>query len=539
MNAIIVKLLFLIIPLISYAQIPEIQWQKCFGTDQWDKSYGITDKENGYLLAIYISGDGPGITNYHGMGDAWIINIDSIGNIIWEKCFGGTKSENIKKIIKVSDSEFYMVGATNSSDYDITCDTNYGSTDFWVLKINESGDILWDRCYGSLGTDEMRDAVLTPDGGLLFMGRISNNGGDVTNYYGSYDIWFCKIDSLGNIEWEKTVGNQSLDNGISMQLISDTSFVFIGGYDDPGGMIDCEIAVTGFYADLLLMEMSLTDGEILNMYCYGGSGHDLGQYFEKIGDGYILIATTNSCDGDVTGFHGGQDIWVVRIIDNGDIEWQRCLGGSFYEIPRYVTQGDDGGFIVIGYTSSHNVDVTNNHSLPGGAYYDIWVVKLTATGEIEWDQCYGGLDTESLFNTNAILKKGDYNYVFSAQAQMNSGDVQCGLHGDIDAWVFEIKLDDTVNVITPASEAQEITVYPNPAGDYIEFKVKSEKLKVAELRLYDVFGRQAAGTQITLEQTVLDVSGLLGGVYFYRIYPVSSDVASEAGIFSGKIVIQR
>ncbi|MBN1339703.1 MAG: T9SS type A sorting domain-containing protein [Bacteroidales bacterium] len=128
----------------------------------------------------------------------------------------------------------------------------------------------------------------------------------------------------------------------------------------------------------------------------------------------------------------------------------------------------------------------------------------------------------------------------SVKKDCPSFDVFCGTFNiTTKAWVFEIKLDDTVNVITPASEAQEITVYPNPAGDFVEFKVKSEKLKVAELRLYDVFGRQAAGKQITSEQTVLDVSGLPGGVYFYRIYPVSSGVASEAGIYSGKIVIQR
>jgi hypothetical protein len=424
---------------LSYSQIPEIKWQTCFGTDQWDKSYGITKKENGYLLAIDIPTNGPGITNYHGESDPWIINTDENGNIIWETCYGGTEGETIKKIIKASATEFYLVGETESGDYDITCDTNYGLTDFWVLKINENSDILWDNCYGSIRADGIRDAILTPDDGLLFMGRISSNGGDVKKYYGSMDLWFCKIDSLGNIEWEKTVGNQSLDNGISMQLISDTSFAFIGGYDDPGGMIDCEISVSGFYADLLLMEMSLTDGDILNMYCYGGSDGDLGFDFEKIADGYILAASTRSNDGDVSGLHGGSDMWVVRTDNQGQIVWQRCLGGSYEETPYYITQVEDGGFIVIGNTSSHNGDVTNNHSHQGGAWFDIWVVKLSSGGEIEWDVCYGGTGTERLFNTNAILKKDDYNYVFNAQAQFNSNDVQCELHGDIDAWVFEIK----------------------------------------------------------------------------------------------------
>jgi aminopeptidase YwaD len=88
---------------------------------------------------------------------------------------------------------------------------------------------------------------------------------------------------------------------------------------------------------------------------------------------------------------------------------------------------------------------------------------------------------------------------------------------DKDFWVFEILKDDTVNVITPAASARGIRVYPNPAKDYVQFEVHSSKFEVMELRLFDVFGRQVARKEITSEQTILDVSGLPGGVYFYRL----------------------
>jgi hypothetical protein len=534
MKTIIVILLYLIFPLISFAQIPEIKWQNCFGTNEWDMTYGITEKENGYLLAIYIPCNGQGISNYHGEGEAWIVNIDDNGNVIWEKCFGGSESEDVIKIIKVSNYEFYLVGTTESSDYDITCDTNYGSTDFWVLKINGNGDILWDHCYGSIATDEMRDAVLTPDGGLLFMGRIFYNGGDVHNWYGSYDVWFCKIDSLGTIEWEKTVGNQAIDNGISMQLISDTSFAFIGGYYEPGGMNDCEIPITGDGADLWLVEMSLLDGDILNIYCYGGSSNDLGYYFDKLDDGYILISSTTSWDGDITGFHGEQDIWIVRIDDDGGIVWQRCLGGSFYETPYFVSQVDDGGFVVIGNTSSHNGDVTNNHSWTQGL--DIWVVKLSSTGEIIWDQCYGGLDDERFFGTHSILKKDDYNYVFNAQAQFNSVDVQCELHGERDSWVFEIDSLDTTGVVASHYDKELMKVYPNPAKDYVEFELTSPLIppqggSYPVIKVNNIFGQEVAMLPVKRERTVWDCRDIEQGIYIYKIEIKGLTVA-------GKIVIK-
>lgn len=499
--------------------MPDIQWQKCFGTNEVDYAMCISETDHGYMFGIAIYTDGPGISNYHGGGDIWIINTDSTGNIIWEKCFGGSNGETCNKILKLNNNEFYIVGSTNSLDGDISCGTLYGSSDFWIIKINGDGDILWDRCYGSLGPDEMRDAVLTPDGGLLFMGRISNNGGNVTNYYGSYDIWFCKIDSLGNIEWEKTVGNQSLDNGISMQLISDTSFAFIGGYDDPGGMIDCEIAVSGFYSDVYLVEMSLAEGDILNIYCYGGSGNDLGFYFEKLDDGYIFAAYTNSYDGDVSGFHGGSDMWVVRTNDQGQIVWQRCIGGSFYEIPSYITQVDDGGFLVIGYTSSHNGDVTHNHSHQGGAWYDIWVVKLTAVGEIEWDKCYGGLGTERFFGTHSILKKSDYIYVFNAEAQFNSIDVQCEIHGERDAWVFEIALPDTTSVIIPPASAGEIRVYPNPATTELWLQLpENMPFNQAQIELYSPTGKLLYRAQLASQFHKIETAHLPAGLYLVRLW---------------------
>jgi len=530
-------LVLLIIPLICYTQVPEIIWQKCYGTSSFDRVYCVEEINNGYLLGLKIDTEESWITNYHGENDPWIINIDYYGNLIWEKCFGGTESESIIKIIKVSDSEFYMVGATESSDYDITCDTNYGSQDFWVLKINENGDILWDHCYGSILGDEMRDAVLTPDGGLLFMGRISSNGGDVKKYYGSMDLWFCKIDSLGNIVWERTMGNQALDNGISMQLISDTSFAFIGGYYEPGGMNDCEIAVTGEGADLWLVEMSLSDGDILNNYCYGGSGNDLWNFFEKVTNGYILSTYSDSYNGDVSGQHGNGDIWVVRIDSQGEIIWQRCLGGSYQEAPSFITQAEDGGFIVIGTAASHNGDVKNNHSWSGGNNSDIWIVKLNNDGEIEWDQCYGGLDDERFFGTHSILKKSDYNYVFNAQAYMNSGDVNCDLNGDIDAWVFEIDTVDTTGAIENHYENDLVRVFPNPAKDYVEFQVQGSIPPTAgqvgsEIRIMSVMGKEVARMPVKAERTVWDCRDAKEGIYFFYL-------DAHAQKYFGKIILQK
>jgi len=527
---------------IHQAQIPNIQWQQCYGTSETEYSYGIETCNGGYLIALMVT-SGEGLTNYHGSEDIWLANIDSAGSIIWEKCYGGSSAESPQKIVKKSDTEFFIFGYAGSTDGDIQSGNN-GYADLWVVKINNQGDIIWEKTYGCTGHDNPRDMVLTPDGGFVMIDRIGIGGGDVTYYYGMGDCWMAKCDSLGNIEWEKTLGNDGLDNCVSMMINSAGNIMMIGAAMWHGGLVECY--PDGAWADVWIVELDM-QGNILAQYCYGGSHYDLGYMIIELDDGYTFIAATDSNDGDVSGLHGPPggppygwgDIWVVRLNEQMEIIWQRCIGGYDEDSPKYITQTADGGFVVIGTTRSNDGDVSGNPSWPG-TYGAIWVVKLDAQGNIEWQKCYGGWGSEMLMNPHIVLKKSDYNYVIAASTNFSpSHDVQCGtILGNRNAWIFEIALPDTVNAIAPTASTKEIRVYPNPAKDYIQFEVhatagrQGSKYEVEELRLFDVFGRQVAAKDITSEQTILDVSGLPNGVYFYRL-------AFEEISYSGKIVIQK
>ncbi|MGB4094684.1 MAG: T9SS type A sorting domain-containing protein, partial [Bacteroidales bacterium] len=105
--------------------------------------------------------------------------------------------------------------------------------------------------------------------------------------------------------------------------------------------------------------------------------------------GYIVAGETWSNDGDVSGNHGNSDYWVVKLNSSGDIEWQKCLGGTNSDWAYSIQQTNDSGFIVAGYTHSNNGDVSGNHG-----YYDYWVVKLNSSGDIEWQKCIGGTNYE-------------------------------------------------------------------------------------------------------------------------------------------------
>jgi hypothetical protein len=441
------KAIFIILLIItsyySYPQIETITWQKCMGTDNGFNFVNAVEKtSNGYLFGIDLHENGPGVSNYHGSTEAWIVNTDSTGNIFWERCYGGSEGDGPHKIIQINEQFYYLLNSSWSMDGDVQ---NGHGGNFWVVKIDDDGEIVWECSYGgSVHGEEVRDAILLPDNGLLMMGLISSTGGDVTTHYGDMDVWICRIDSTGSILWEKTFGNQGKDNGIKIKITSRNTVLMVGCHERSGGMIDCPDP-GNYGANVWIVEMDLS-GNILNQWCYGGTYWDQGFDIIEVKGGYIFAAYTNSDDGDIEGFHGigsqngPSDIWVVKIDSNGSILQQTCLGGTDYEVPNYLTQTQDDGVIIIGDAESLDGDVTGNHSLYGNP--DIWVVKLDSTGILEWEHCFGGERMERFWLINSVLKKSDYNFVIGGIANYLDGDVGCDLFpNDLQdmAWLFEIK----------------------------------------------------------------------------------------------------
>lgn len=527
------RIAFLVVALLcsdfAYSQIPVIKWQNCYGTQNtWNTGRGIVETENGYLIATGINDD-VGAPNYHGGGDIWLIETDTLGNKIWESCYGGSESDGAYKLISRND-QYYILAATQSTDGDVQSNNN-GGLDYWVIKLDSEREIIWEKCYGSPGNEAPRDMIVTPDGGVVVMGRIFNSGGDVSVLYGSNDVWMFKTDSLGNLEWEKTLGNQWNDNGVSIMLNSEGNIILIGAVAHYGGMVECN--TDDYYGDVWLVELDL-QGNIVSQHCYGGSYYDLGFSVIEVDAGYIFAAGSSSNDGDVSGHHGPAgiapngwpDIWVVKIDLQGEIIWQKSIGGYDSEFPMYITQTEDSGIVVIGLTSSNDGDVSGNHSNPDLMNdNDIWVVKLSPGGEIEWQQCYGGLGTEYLESPQTILKKSDYNYVIASSTDYGpSYDVECtptgGNYLDEDAWIFEIGLEDTTGLNESLPGSGNLDVYPNPATDWAVFNYTlPDNNAEGEMMISDATGKLVATLPISGKQgqKVWDTRKIKSGVYFYTL----------------------
>ncbi len=373
----------------SYAQVPDIEWQKCLGGTNSDGAWPIKQtSDGGFIVAGGTESNNGDVSGNHnsGIDDYWIVKLNSLGNIEWQKCLGGTGWDYPYSIQQTSDGGFIVAGTTGSNDGDVS--GYHGNYDYWVVKLNSLGNIEWQKCLGGTGSELNLAASIqqTSDGGFIMTGYTSSNDGDVSGNHGDYDCWVVKLSSSGNIEWQKCFGGTDSDGAWSIQQTSD--------------------------------------------------------------GGFIVAGETSSNDGDVSGNHGDYDCWVVKLSSSGNIEWQKCLGGTGKDRARSVQQTSDGGFVMAGATYSNDGDVSGNH---GG--YDFWVVKLNSLGNIEWQKCLGGTDGEYV---HSIRQTSDGGFIVAGNTSSNDGNVS-GNHGDFDYWVVKLSLI----VIADAGINQSICIGSN------------------------------------------------------------------------------
>jgi len=446
-----------------------MQWQGCFGGTMKDYAMDIVAIGNNYLIAGgSVSNDGD-ISYNHGEGDGWLIKLDGDGNLIWEKTYGGSSGEYWMRIIPDLNDNYYLLGSSYSSDGDISNDPYPESTDFWIVKIDSIGTILWDRILGGGILDQMWTGTLTDDGGIVAYGWSGSTDGDVSINYGAYDMWMVKLNSAGEKEWDFTIGTDWFDYGQAIIQTSDGGFL-CGGSSviGEGGNLTCD--PFNYNAEAILVKLD-KDRNIEWQQCYGGSDHDGITALLEIEDGYIFAGYGGSADGDLTGsgWHGENDIWVVRIDSWGNIVWQKCFGGSADEWIDQLFQSANGDFIVTGVTTSKDGDVIGNHSV---SEYDndIWMIKISSEGELLSQQCIGGGGDERM--DFGVVKKSDYDFVIAGQTDYGpSFDVQCTPHSFYppgDFWVFAIK-DTLTSIQIKPTVGGEVKVYPNPAWDYVCF----------------------------------------------------------------------
>lgn len=511
MKTSITILAFCLIGTLSFAQAPAIQWQKCLGGTGFEDCYSIQPTpDGGYIIAGETTSNDGDVTGIHvGICDAWVIKVSATGAIEWQKVLGGTDYDSALSIQPTTDGGYIMAGYTASTDGDVT--GNHGDKDAWVVKLSATGTIMWQKTMGGTLYDYSSFIQPTPDGGYIVAGGTSSYDGDLTGNYGFYDAWVVKLSATGAIEWQKSLGGSGSESSGDILLTSDGGYIVFGTTNSTDG----DVTVNHGGDDVWVVKLS-SAGVMIWQKTYGGTGADVGCSIKHMPDGgYILAGTTVSNDGDVTGNHGGYcDVWVVKLSASGTIEWQKTLGGTDIDTAQHIQPTPDGGYIVACDTYSNDGDVTGYH---GDS--DAWVVKLSAIGTIIWQKALGGSITDQV---RCIQPTPDGGYIMAGITMSTDGDV-IGNIGVTDVWV--VKLEPEL-MATTSFASQELKIFPNPAKNILQLQTTTNG-SLDKITITDLTGK------IFLTQTTntaqINVEPLASGMYIL-------EATSGENKFSSKFV---
>ncbi len=568
-----------------------LQWQKSLGGTGKDIAYSVIEtSDKKYLVAGFTNSTDGDITVYHGgASDYWVVKLDTLGNIIWQKTFGGLGEDGAQSIKETSNGN-YIVAGWSSSNGDTLGDHDF---DYWVVKLDTAGNVKWQKLYGGLGDDTPYSIATTTDGGYVVAGYSQSNSGDVTGHHGSLnanDYWVIKIDSLGILQWQKSLGGSAKDNANDIIQTSDKGYIIAGFTTSNNGDVSNNYGGTDYW----LVKLDSV-GNIQWQKNYGGTSNDQANAIHQLANGnYIVTGVSYSNNHDVSGNHGGVgDYWAVYLSANGIIQWQKTLGGSSSDYGNAIQLTKDGGLVVAGASNSNDGDITSFF-----AQYDYWIVKLTtisgsinicsgntttltASGADSFTWSPGGIISSSITITptsnitytltastgtcavnnstiNLIVNPlpavtfstlGFADTVCSTSNSQNitggvpSGGVYSGtgvsgqifnpssagigtytltyIYTDGNNCSNNASHDVTVDLcptteINPLSSFNQITIYPNPFLDDVQITAPNTIKKVT---IYDIIGHKVKEFSFanSLNKLLLTINELMQGVYFVEI----------------------
>jgi len=314
------------------------------GNKVWFKHYGGTSDDKGFSIqqtsggGYIVAGNTQSYT--YGNEDFAIYNLDSSGSKVWFKHYGGAQEEFASSIQQTSDGGYIVAGHTESY-------TN-GNKDFAIYKLNSSGNKVWFKHYGGISDERAYSIQQTTDGGYIVAGLT------YSYTFGNADFAIYKLNSIGNKVWFKHYGGSNMDQGWSIQQTSD------------GGYIVAGITESYTYGneDFAVYKLDSSGNKTWFKH-YGGANYDWGKSIQQTSDGgYIVAGNTQSFT------HGNTDIGIYKLNSNGNKTWFKHYGGTSHDYSNSTQQTTDGGYMVGGQTISYTYGM-----------YDFAIYKLDSNGD--------------------------------------------------------------------------------------------------------------------------------------------------------------
>jgi hypothetical protein len=355
-----------------------IQWQNTIGGNNSDDFFSIDQTaDGGYILGGYSQSDSSGDKTENGIGeeDCWVIKLDSAGNIQWENTIGGTLEDELLTLKHTADKGYILGCSSYSNISGDKTENSLGNWDYWIIKLDSAGNITWQNTIGGSMEEHVYSIQQTSDSGYIVGGASTSSiSGDKTeNCQGNFDYWIVKLDTTGNIQWQNTIGGSNLDKLYSMQQTNDGGYILGGNSNSNISGDKTENSQGG--NDYWAIKLDST-GNIQWQNTIGGSGDDNLYSVKQTSDGgYFLGGYSNSSiSGDKTeNCIGTWDYWIVKLDSTGIIQWQNTIGGNIEDNLQSVQQTIDNGYILGGFSNS---DISGDKTENSQGGDDYWIIKL-------------------------------------------------------------------------------------------------------------------------------------------------------------------
>lgn len=453
-----------------------IQWQNTIGGDYYDYLQSVQQTiDGGYILGGWsysnISGDKTENSSYW---DYWIVKTDAFGDIQWQNTIGGSNDDRFHTLHETTDGGYILGGYSYSNISGDKTENSLGLNDYWIVKTDSTGNIQWQNTIGGDREDITQSIQQTNDGGYILGGTSGSKiSGDKTeNNIGSYDYWIVKTDSIGNIQWQNTIGGSNYDALSEIQQTAD------GGY-------------------------------ILGGYSFSNISGDKTQN--------NWDSTLNTCD-----------YWIVKTDSVCNIIWQKTIGGNGYDRLCSIQQTADGGYILGGYSNSNISGDKTENSCNNTA--DYWIVKIDAVGNIEWQNTIGA---SSINYFSCVRQTNDWGYILAGYSNSNiSCDKTEDSLGGYDYWLIKLFPDTITSAFNLQNTTTNIQLFPNPAKEEVTIIINHADYisQQTTISVYDVMGNVVLRKEQSKTSNLkLQTSNLCKGIYLV-------EVKSNNSIYRSKLI---
>ncbi|WP_394776501.1 T9SS type A sorting domain-containing protein [Flavobacterium sp.] len=322
-------------------------------------------------------------------------------DILWEKSYGGTHADYLFDAQPTADYGFILAGSSLSSKTGNKTDDNHGDLDYWIWKMNEKGDLDWQKSFGGSGFDLLQSIKNTRDGGFILAGTSSSSNSFQKNEdcKGITDFWVIKLDATGAEQWQRTIGGE--------------------GHDE------------------LLCAFQTKDGG----YMLGGSSSSSPPVISIVKPNEKLATTKADLFNKSEKSRGSMDYWIVKLDKQGNIEWQKTYGGQYADVLRSMEQTTDNGYILAGYSNS---PISGDKTEANKGFGDYWIIKINNTGAIEWQNTYGAEGDDQPYVIHQTAEEG---YIVGGNSNSKNALTPMGgiVGNGTDYWV--LKLDKEGGVL--------------------------------------------------------------------------------------------